>query len=99
MSRPDFIYSDVEMTVLAPTKGAARALVLDNRGPGYDVEFVGWLADVGWDADEYDSREEFERESGYDGWWSCVQPPRDLRVTDDCCPGWRIIPVSTHKQD
>lgn len=77
--------------VLAADEDAARA---EAEAEGYELgEDVGWMAETGWDQDNYDSREEFERESGYTTWWSGVQAPVNDEQRKHVLRAWTARPL------
>jgi hypothetical protein len=90
---PLWLLSDHDTILLAHTKGAAlvearRYAPLD---PIRDVEFLGWMTDIGWDRENYERKRDFVAESGYTSWWESCLPPRDRLATKRCMPGWEVI--------
>lgn len=85
---PRVIHSDIEQYVLAATEEDARDHA---ESEGYEiVEESGWVMETGWDQDTYESRAEFERESGHTSWWMGCQPPPDSKPTPSCMRAWVV---------
>lgn len=90
---PRWLYSDDGNLLLAATKGVALQVARSEYEPldhVADVEFVGWMVDVGWDRENYERKRDFIEGSGYNGWWEGCAPPRDRLVTAKCMPGWEV---------
>lgn len=91
MIKPHAILTDDGDVVLAPTKGAALAWAKNEYGDETELSFEGWFLDVGYDADNYSNKEEFDAKSGYSSWWERrVGAPKDFRVASGYLPGWLV---------
>lgn len=79
---PQFIYDHDEGTVwvLATTEAEALAFARDDRGEEATVEFTGWMRNVGWDRDNYDTKREFHEYTGLTSWWEEVGGGIDSHV-------------------
>jgi len=91
---PRWLTSDWDGPILlAATKGVALVEARDYHSFDHvlDVEFAGWMHDVGWDRETYESKREFEEESGYTGWWANGSAPVDRLVTETAMPGWTAV--------
>lgn len=80
------IHGDYGTFILARNVTAARDFA---RAEGYELgRDVGWMHEVGWDTDEYESREEFEAQTGHTSWWTGCQPPASGKPSTGVMRAW-----------
>lgn len=74
---PQMIQDDLEGTrwMLATTEAEALAAAkADQEDEFYEVRvtFAGWMQNIGWDRESFETKREFLALSGYKGWWDGI---------------------------
>jgi hypothetical protein len=69
--------------------GDEESVRLHIGDPG-ELTFVCWMADVGWDRENYALKREFVAESGLEGWWEQTSAPSDGKETKKLRRAWRF---------
>lgn len=90
---PRHIYNDCSVVILASSEAEALSYLRDGYGEDDHedrVVFVGWMHEVGWDVENYASKEEFDQESGYESWWTGCWAPKDGRETESVRRAWEV---------